>query len=454
MSGRLQPLLLVTHHDDRRSLFPRPPPLLHPKMLAKTALRQSARSSAVASSSRRTICSSSATPSSSTRPSVGQVRSYSVEQQSFSPSTPSEPLFSSKPVWDDVFQNIGNVPVPMPKSSVRHRTGTGRVLAGGMAPRRQSMTIREMSAFDDMFSRIFNAAQQSPSSSTPDLSADSLWGKGEETGVREKKEFEVGDLFSQVRRHAKKVLWATREDEELDRKKEEMMMCETDLELLEWAQREVFDESRRFEERAREAVKEGKTESVQLQPAFYPHMVASLMRTFREKYGDPHLALSIFSHTRHLSVPSFVFGCSTAAYNELIETKWRCFRDLRGVCDALEEMRVNGVNTDMRTKGLCEMVRRECGERELWSEERNVGSGEVWEMVQFIDKVVAGVSESLFFDGVVHTGRRRSEVNAVAEAIAEEYELGGWKRRALRKEDGWEFGQWGDARHDDELALS
>ena len=318
------------------------------------------------------------------------------------------------------------------------------------------MTIREMSAFDDMFSRIFNAANSHTTPSgdlfqTPTLNrgartAFDLQGIGK-TDAKNGSIVDAGDLFSQIRKHSKKTQWTSAADEEFDRKREEMSLCETDIQLLEWAQREVFDESKRYEEAARRQVAEGKTsadQSLHLQPLSYPYLIALLMRTFRDKYASPHIALSVFSHARHLSIPSFVFGCTTSAYNELLETRWRCFRDLRGVCDALEEMQVNGVPMDGRTMAMCELVRRECGERELWSEERNVGSGEVWEMVQSIDKVIAEMNRTLGHGG------RKVVAGAAAERKLqdEENELGAWKRRAFdteskkKKEDHWEFGNW------------
>ncbi|THH32265.1 hypothetical protein EUX98_g1880 [Antrodiella citrinella] len=360
-----------------------------------------------------------------------------------------DPLFSSKPSWDSLFSDL---PDTASQPSHRHTAKGKRLLGAGAAPRRQSMTVREMTAFDDMFSRIFNAATVHPTTpQSPNLfkpipngnedSMDALkfnWAGRATDGVATQ---DVDDLFGQIRRHSKRVQWTSEADEEFDRKKEEMNLCETDHQLLEWAQREVFDESKRYEEVARLKLSQGTSssqEQVQLQPLAYPHLIAYLMRTFREKYSDPHLALSIFSHARHLSIPSFVFGCTTSAYNELLETKWACFRDLRGIVDALEEMQVNGVPMDSRTKALCEMVRRECGARELWGEERNVGSGEVWEMLQFIDKVVAGVNDKMFKE------RRR-----VAAPEDGKQELGAWKSRAFldgssKEEDSWEFGKWDD----------
>ena len=192
---------------------------------------------------------------------------------------------------------------------------------------------------------------------------------------------------------SRKLKPARQIDEVLDRKKEEIDLCDSDYELLHWASREVFDESRRYEEHARKAISQAasssSTELPMLQPPTYPHLLAHLMHTFREKYGDPHLALTMFDHARSLSIASYVFGCSTPAYNELIETRWKCFRDLKGVYDALEEMRVNGVKFDARTRKVVEMVRREVGEQNLSVEDPGLDSGEIWNLLTRIESIVA-----------------------------------------------------------------
>jgi hypothetical protein len=244
------------------------------------------------------------------------------------------------------------------------------------------------------------------------------------------------DFFSKMRRHSKKLKWSTESDEELDRKKEEMELCDTDQQLLEWAMREVFGESRRYEENARKAISDvaaGKELQTmpELQPAIYPFLVAQLMRTFRDKYRDPHLALSMFDHARHLSIPSYVFGCTTPAYNELIETRWTCYRDLKGVHDALEEMTVNGVDPDNRTRKLVEELRRQVGERNKWEEEEDLGSGQVWMMLNKIEDLIIGHRRRPRRD--VHGQRRQNPADE------------GWKKAALHPEqskDDWEFGRW------------
>jgi hypothetical protein len=228
--------------------------------------------------------------------------------------------------------------------------------------------------------------------------------------------------------------WTSESDELLDRKKEAMDLCETDQQLLEWALQEVFGESERYEEAARLAICEAATsgtpqELPMLQPPTYPHLVAHLMRAFRDKYHDPHLALSIFNHAQHLSIASYVFGCSTEAYNELIKTRWRCFHDVKGVHDALEEMVINGVDMDSRTRKLVETVRREVGEQNLWVEESELGGGEVWNMLGRIERLVSNPK-----------GRLSKEAGHSRKSIRWDE----WKALPLEDsaDDNWGFDQW------------
>jgi len=237
------------------------------------------------------------------------------------------------------------------------------------------MTAQEITAFNDIFDMIFDSMGENETASGQSPSA-----KVADTGLT--------DIFNTLRRHSKRMKWTAESDEALDRKKDEMDRCNTDQELLHWAMREVFGESDLYLQEFREAEQTRAHEMPMLQPSTYPHLVALLMRTFRDKYRDPHLALSMFDYARHLSTPSYVFGCSTSAYNELIATRWFCFRDLKGVHDALEEMSVNGVDMDNKTQTLAEKVRQEVGERNLWMEENERGTGAVWEMLTNIERMV------------------------------------------------------------------
>lgn len=358
--------------------------------------------------------------------------------------------------WDQVFEDVKDISSLSQASRLNRSTTNQRV-------RRQTMTMREISVFDEMFDLLFSAVSEHKAprdeKSFPRTLSPSGTGIGKSHGGGST---QMDDFFGRLRTHSRKLKWTSEADQELDRKKEEMDLCDTDQQLLEWAMREVFGESKRYEEAAREAIKDHSSatsstlspkEITHLQPPSYPHLLAILMKTFRDKYHDPHLALSIFDQARHLSIPSFVFGCTTPTYNELIQTRWECFRDLRGVCDALEEMRINGVEMDYRTRSLAETIRREVGERNLWEEETSGKSGEVWQMVTFIERITAKQSRSTqtnennrsnnpITDRLNNLDSGKAKVRKNRRWGPEQEE---WRTRALKSEDGddgWEFGKW------------
>ncbi|KAF9070859.1 hypothetical protein BDP27DRAFT_1263254 [Rhodocollybia butyracea] len=277
--------------------------------------------------------------------------------------------------WDHVFKDIQNMP-PLTPFALKNPIRTVP-----RQSRKQEMTASELNAFDDMFNMIFNAVSEQKITDKGPMNA--RLGGG------------LGDIFGKLRKHSKRMRWTTEAEELLDRKKEAMDLCETDQELLEWTIREVFDESKKLEAASREALQninndpKTSTESLPvLQSPIYPHLLALLMRSFRDKYQDPHLALAIFDHARNLSIPSYVFGCTTLAYNELIQTKWTHFRDLKGVHDALQEMVVNGVGIDNNTRKIVDVLRREAGERNLGVEDEYVGEGELWNALESIESLV------------------------------------------------------------------
>lgn len=221
------------------------------------------------------------------------------------------------------------------------------------------MTEREKEVFRDVFDMVFSAAEGlkagKPSPGVPKFVP--TGGVGTAPQHRE-----MADLFIRLRKDAKKLRWTSEIDEELDRKKEEIDLCDTDAQLMEWATNEVF--------------KPKEQTTLAQQDQLYPHLVAALMRNFRDKFHDPHLAFAIFDHAKNLSIYSYVFGCTAPAYNELIETRWFCFQDLRGILDALEEMKVNAVEADNRTRQMVETIRREAPTMRLLEEEDYFGKAQ------------------------------------------------------------------------------
>jgi hypothetical protein len=325
------------------------------------------------------------------------------------------------------------------------------------------MTAREISAFEDMFNMIFNAAQQQERHHNVEENdgQEAIAPTSPNVGIgRGRVVASLDDLFGKLRRHSRKFKWTNESDELLDRKKEEMDLCDTDVQLLDWAAREVFGESKRYEEAALRALASSSTKDpstttpskqlLELQPATYPHLLAYLMRACRNKHRDAHLALAMFEHARRLSIPSYVFGCSTPAYNELIETRWRCFRDLCGVRDALEEMRVNGVPSDGRTRKLVENARWEVAELKkgcqgmmLWEVENGFeNEDETWSVLAKIESLVAASKGKKSTTPPHDHDVRRDNKKSWDE----------WKGSILNsdsdshQDDGWEFGRWEENR--------
>ena len=209
------------------------------------------------------------------------------------------------------------------------------------------MTNRELSVFDEMFNMIFTAANERRLAEDGAASAFDVDTRGP-----------LRDFMKNMSKQHR--VYQKVEDPELDRLKEQLALCSSDYAMLEWAEQEVFGPSIRAEEAAREAFSAGKPQPSHLQPPVYPRLLAALMSAACEKYDDPHLALTLFEHVRNLSPLSYIFGCTTPAYNELLETRWGSFRDLRGVHAALKEMRVNGISPDSRTRALVSTPVKEC----------------------------------------------------------------------------------------------
>ena len=288
-----------------------------------------------------------------------------------------------------------------------------------LEPRRQTMSNQELVAFDDMFNLVFAAANERRLAEDGAAGAFDVDTKTPLTDL-------LKNLSKRPRVRSKS------EDTELDRLKEQVALCQSDYAMLEWAEREVFGPSIRAEEAARAAATEGKPPPPHLQPPLYPQLLATLMKNAREGYDDPHLALALFEHARNLSPLSYIFGCTTPAYNELLETRWHSFRDLRGVHAALEEMRANGVSPDLQTRALVEDVRHEVGARTVWLEESETGSDEVWTILREIERLVARPAPRQASSGDHRAPQERARPHDV------------WKNPELTSDEssGYRFGEW------------
>ncbi|KIK27879.1 hypothetical protein PISMIDRAFT_674180 [Pisolithus microcarpus 441] len=405
-------------------------------------------------------------------------RAFSTDAHSNGAS--SESIFTTtESPWDHVFADIDSVR-PLPPASARgssRLSGRSAASSSNVASnssivgrpgkaRRQAMTAQEISAFDEMFNMIFNAVsdRQAASKSSSQSFGHQLPSIGPSSSTAP-----LNNIFRTLRRHSSRVRWTTASDEELDRKKEEMELCDTDQELLEWAEREVFSMSQKYLEDAKKVlgtanasdksspsdVKDGETPesttaSAQippLQPPTYPYLLAHLMKLFRTTYANPSLSLCIFTHASRLSIPSYVFGCTAPAYNELIQAKWEGWADLPGIYTALEEMRLNGVRGDGLTKSIIEKIRREvaearpfpmCGESDpaMHSSDANLVARRLW--VDLGETEVVRILTRIEQLTLKETVRRPRSSRAF-------FSRESWKTDILdpeTKRDGWEFDSW------------
>ncbi|KAF3155056.1 hypothetical protein TWF225_008365 [Orbilia oligospora] len=84
----------------------------------------------------------------------------------------------------------------------------------------------------------------------------------------------------------------------------------------------------------------------------YPKLLKEAIKLLRTEYNDFSACTAVFEKVKQLGTESYIIGCSVGVYNEMLEVKWRGYRDMSAVLDLLEEMRVNGVDGDEITAGI------------------------------------------------------------------------------------------------------
>ena len=360
------------------------------------------------------------------------------------------------------------------------------------------MTASERDTFDEMFQAVYESvensyargkgtplpgdqadfvprgfAERTGSAFRQSLSASMRMSTGLDEEEREDRTDVVArleDLHERVKRRGKRRIRAPTEGEDLlDRLREEAELCTTDRELLEWAMVNVFGEPAEnipssssvsgvagvgSAQQEGEQKQENSSQSTspsqpsqslfspypvaKLPPHVYAQLLAHLIRTFRDRFSDPHLSLSVFEFAKHRSPFSYVIGCTTPAYNEMLHTRWACFRDLRGICDALEEMHVNGVMRDGKTRKVVEMVRRDVGDKKPWLDEGDVEADEVLKMLTRLEEVSMMQQPGKNRDDQRGEDRRAGRVRTRRWTSASE----GWKLKKDGGDDKWKFGDW------------
>ncbi|KAF5321148.1 hypothetical protein D9619_001720 [Psilocybe cf. subviscida] len=289
-------------------------------------------------------------------------------------------------------------------------------------PRRQTLTKSEQDVLTGMLDMIVTPPPSSKTSRTTDDSQPSTSSSTTFSSLS-------SGLFDRLRKVYKTSAQRSPDDVLFDQKKEQIGLCTDDAQLFEWTLREVFAESERFEAAARAVMDANAALPAgtppqpvpPLQPPTYRRIIPHLMHVFRDQYRQPHLSVSIFRYAQRLSPASFVYGCSTEAYNELLETQW-VLRDLTAVRDVLQEMHRHAVPLSAKTDGLVDRIRRELGR--LQGE--TAAAAEQMRVFAEIEAEIARVDKSRKAQG--------REKDATGRWSA-------WKRQALEDTEGG-FNDW------------
>jgi hypothetical protein len=124
------------------------------------------------------------------------------------------------------------------------------------------------------------------------------------------------------------------------------------------------------------------------------------MRLFRTTFNNPLAAHTLFLRAKTLSAESYVLGCTTQLYNELLVARWERFTDLYSISEILEEMTTNGLKGDGQTIQILKNIQEDIhewsnqgsdAERVVWTAER----GRVGKLEKFQREFVEGIEKDV-----------------------------------------------------------
>lgn len=271
--------------------------------------------------------------------------------------------------------------------------------------RRSGPTHAEKARFNDSLRRIFQDLERShfgPSKVTASWEAMTRM-----PAVRLRKEDDSRELNAAI-----------------DALVEDLAAQRTPADVLAWAEDNVFKPEENNSEPMPSAVAlHGSQRSGPTWPKTYPKALGALISHLRQ-LDAPHLALAMFEHARNLGVESYIAGCQTSAYNELIRVRWECFRDLKGVFQAVKEMEGAAVAWDRFTNRVVEDVVQQVGAEML--EKPDAWGPDAYEMLAGLEKSIAldhKIEQQVFERGTFF--RERERVRTYGNHRDREYEHGG-----------------------------
>ncbi|RIA85419.1 hypothetical protein C1645_830814 [Glomus cerebriforme] len=146
------------------------------------------------------------------------------------------------------------------------------------------------------------------------------------------------------------------EDAAVEEIKDELLKCETKKQLQEFISKNIF------------GIEIDNKKSVELKRVVddfnrpFPFKYAMLLKQsilICKKIKEPYLALSIFEQTKRRGLLSYLLGCTTEIYNQIILIRWEFWKDLKGIESLLNEMIDNKISFDKETSDIIDSIELE-----------------------------------------------------------------------------------------------
>lgn len=274
----------------------------------------------------------------------------------------------------------------------------------GRDNRRKGTTPAEAEKFNSILANIFADLERTNGPLQPGSSTSDPYGASLSMGasmVRARK-FGLFDRPENLGQLDSKSI------EELESLKEQVSTLSSDLEVFEWSKKNVF----KFDL--------SDTGELSYSPT-YPHILAFTIKLLRLNFNNPHLGLALFQHAQTVNVESYMFGCLTDVYNEVIQIRWDSFKDLNGVEAAIREMDLNGLEFDKQTNSIIRNITTQIATHVAQGLDLNViyGHGAETKYRQLEDRLTRDIDRQWRISKKKSESKRQSNDLAVNKSLSD-----------------------------------
>ncbi|KTW27710.1 hypothetical protein T552_02150 [Pneumocystis carinii B80] len=134
---------------------------------------------------------------------------------------------------------------------------------------------------------------------------------------------------------------------------ENMLNIKTDMELHKFVEESIFEP---FKKQLSEG-KINKKLSKSIILHLYSQLLQKAMEIFRLNFLDYVSVVTIFERIKEHGPESFVLGCSSDVYNEMLLARWEGWNDIIEIENLLTEMKINSVPRTQKTLKILKKIR-------------------------------------------------------------------------------------------------